>query len=166
MQDFMAAVRQSVNRQREIQGRQSRLRGREMTPAETAAPYRALADTATSRLATGKQLEQQDRAQDVQESQFGERLEFDREQSAQQATLERERMAELQRQHDQNLKLQKKQMEAQMTAAEMARQDAASAQKMQLATVGAGLGMMALENWGGGIAKGIGKAVSWLKGLW
>jgi hypothetical protein len=169
MQDFMAAVRaSSVNRLHDIKNRQLRLKGRPPTSAEAAAPYQAMADTATSRLATGKTLQLQEEAQGTQKEQFGERLEFDREQSAQQATLERERMAELQRQHDQNLKLQKRQMEAQLSAAEMARQDATSAQKAQLLTTGAGLAAMVFEDqlksWGGSIAKGIGGALKKIGG--
>ena len=162
--DFMSALRNtsagSVNRLARIQDRQSRLSGRPLTPSEQAAPYTAMADTASSRLATGKTLQLQEEQQDTQKDQFGQELEFKREDSAQSAALERERLAELARQSEANLAFQRKQMDAQLEAASMARESDKRAQTMQLATMGVGIGLMAVKEWGGDIAAGIGRMFS------
>lgn len=156
-QDFMSAVRtSSVNRLANIKDRQARLRGRPLTQAEQAAPYAALAETASSRLAQGKTLDLQEQQQDTQKEQFGEELSFRRESEAQDAALERERLAALREQNEASLKLQREQMDAQMAAAAQAREASERAQTMQMATVGAGLGMIAIKEWGGSIASGIG----------
>lgn len=160
-QDFMSAVRaSSVNRLANIKDRQAKRRGRPLTLAEQSAPYQALAESAASRLATGRQLEQQQEKIDTQKEQFGETLGFQREQAAEEAKLERERLAEMKRQSEASLRLQREQMEAQMDAAARAREADKRAQTMQMATLGVGLGMAALSSdWGGSIMKTIGGGI-------
>ena len=164
MADFMSAVRQSVQRQSDINRRKSRLSGRPQTQAEVAAPYEALATTAGQRLAAQKQMQQQDRGLDIEEGLGERRLDIAAEQNQTQADLERQRLAEMRRQAEESMALQRKQMRAQMDAAAQAREAAEKQQTMQLATVGAGLAVGAISEWGSDIAKGVGSMFSKVTG--
>jgi FKBP-type peptidyl-prolyl cis-trans isomerase len=161
MTDFMGAVRQHTQRLADVQTRKSRLAGRPLTGAEAAAPYQALAATAGERIAQQKALALKEREVGIGEDYGTRHLDITEQNYAQQADLQRQQLAENQRQADMMMKFNKKQMEAQMAAAQQARESDASAQKMQLATLGAGLGVAAIsQGWGGDIAKSLGSSIS------
>lgn len=91
--DFMTAVRSRAR----AQERGARLSGRPQTQVEASAPYVAIAETASERFARGKTIELQEKGQDIQQGQFGQSLELERQKQAENVRLEQERLAESKR---------------------------------------------------------------------
>ena len=117
----------SRSRFSKIKERQARLSGRPLTLTEAAAPYEALAETAASRLATGKGLELEEQKIATQASQFGQTLAQTKSEEARRSEefdlkqiLERERLAEMKRAEKARLREMTADREAQMAAAESA----------------------------------------------
>ncbi len=118
--DFMTALR---SRARE-QERGARLSGRPQTEVEAAAPYVAMAETASERNARAKALALQESAQGIQQGQFGQTLEFNRLQQAENLKLEQDRLAAQKEQEAARLDEIKRTTNLQVEAAEKAREQA------------------------------------------
>jgi hypothetical protein len=116
--DFMTALRSRAR----AQERSARLSGRPQTQLEAAAPYVAMAETASDRLARSKALALQEQGQNIQQSQFGETLEFQRQTAAENQRLERERLEAQRKMEAARLAEIQRQTDLQMEAAEKARE--------------------------------------------
>jgi hypothetical protein len=114
--DFMTALR---SRARE-QERRARLSGRPQTSVEAAAPYVAMAETASERNARAKALSLQESAQAQENTQFGEKLAAQKEEFAQTQQLEQERLAEQKRAEEARMSLANAQYQSELEAARRA----------------------------------------------
>lgn len=159
--DFMTALRSRAR----AQERSARLSGRPLTQEETIAPYVALAETASERMARERAQALEQKGQEIQQGQFGETLEFNRQTQAENARMEAERLAEQKRAEEERIRVSEATLAEQQRATNLqvaAAQEAGKRDEKQSAFGGAAAGAYVGFQVGGPPGAAIGAIIGYI----